>query len=412
MPIPENTDDRVYENKVRSTTLKLLAYCRRENWSGYEPYDALNSRIFEKVPILDFKLFRLGLTQILKRSAINVRSLLLIPKTQNPKALGLFLSALLKLSKSGIAEADQLIDTIVDQQLALRSKDSEYWNWGYNFPWQTRSVLVPRWAPNLVCTVFVADSLLDLYEERKDTRYLEIAASSADYLVNKLYWTQGQHVGFSYPLPGLPQNRVHNATFLASALLLRVHHYTGNPKLLEPALHGARYAAAQQRNDGGWMYGELPSQQWIDNFHTGFNLCALRSIAKYGNTTEFDANLRKGLDFYLKHFFRSDGSVTYFHDRTYPFDTHSVAQAIITLIALKDLYPESLSLAKSVLDWAMQHMWDEREGFFYYRVHSYCTIKTSYMRWTQAWMLLALSTLLADLSAANETPMIAPSTLR
>ena len=40
-------------------------------------------------------------------------------------------------------------------------------------------------------------------------------------------------------------------------------------------------------------------------------------------------------------------------------------------------------------------MWDER-GFFYYRVLRFGTIRTSYMRWSQAWMLLALATLLAD----------------
>jgi len=71
-----------------------------------------------------------------------------------------------------------------------------------------------------------------------------------------------------------------------------------------------------------------------------------------------------------------------------------VAQSIITLILLRDLDPGSVSLARSVLQWAMENMWDDR-GFFYYRVLRSCTIRTSYMRWSQAWMLLALSTLLS-----------------
>ena len=37
-------------------------------------------------------------------------------------------------------------------------------------------------------------------------------------------------------------------------------------------------------------------------------------------------------------------------------------------------------------------MWDER-GFFYYRVLRGLTIRTPYMRWSQAWMLFALITL-------------------
>src|SRR5512139_2210165 len=89
---------------VKTVTLKLLAYCQANDWAGYDPYDALNSKIFETLPFLDFRLFRLGLTQLLKRSPVNFRPLLLIPKTQNPKAIALFLMAFLKLKKLGLLE--------------------------------------------------------------------------------------------------------------------------------------------------------------------------------------------------------------------------------------------------------------------------------------------------------------------
>jgi len=72
-----------------------------------------------------------------------------------------------------------------------------------------------------------------------------------------------------------------------------------------------------------------------------------------------------------------------------------VAQSILTLLAFRDLDPLNVPLARSVFDWAMKHMWDER-GFFYYRVLRLCTIRTSYMRWSQAWMLLALSSWLSE----------------
>jgi len=80
--------------------------------------------------------------------------------------------------------------------------------------------------------------------------------------------------------------------------------------------------------------GEGPSQRWIDNFHTGYNLCALRSIGRYAETTEFESSILRGLEFYRAHFFREDGAPRYFHNRTYPVEIHSVAQSIITLIAL------------------------------------------------------------------------------
>jgi hypothetical protein len=380
---------------IKSTAGKLLRYCRANDWAGYDPYDALNSRLFMAVPALQSRVPRLILTQILKRSPINVRGLLQIPKTQNPKGIALFLSALLKAPVLCTGESGDLVASLKDRLVALRSADSPYWCWGYSFPWQTRSMVVPRGTPNLVCTTFVADALLDLYEQSHESRCLEMAVSAADYVLNELYWSDGTSAaGFGYPLPSA-RNQVHNANFLAAALLCRVYKYTGNKKFLDPALRAARYSAAKQHSDGSWAYGEAPSQQWIDNFHTGYNLCGLQAISRDAGTTEFESCIRRGFNFYRAHFFRDDGAVRYFHDRTYPVDIHCVAQSIITLLAFKNLDPDNVRSAHSVFQWAMKNMWDDR-GWFYYRVLRLATIRTSYMRWSQAWMLLALSSLLHE----------------
>lgn len=387
---------------VKTATLKLLAYCQDSDWSGYEPYDALNSKVVSALPFLDSRLPRLALTQILKRSPINIRPILLIPKTQNPKAVGLFLSAFVKLSKIGIANDDALVETMIERLIALRSEGTSYWCWGYNFPWQTRSPLVPRWAPNLVCTYFAASALLDVYEQRQDLRCLDMAVSAAEYILKELYWDDGTNLGFSYPLPSV-HGRIHNANFLAAALLCRVYKHTQEKRFLDPALKVTRFAAAHQHSDGSWYYGELPSQHWIDNFHTGFNLGALRTIGASAGTTEFDASLRRGFTFFRDHFFCEDGSVKYYHDRTYPIDTHCIAHAIITLLEFKGLDSGNVPLARAVFQWAMDHMWDER-GFFYYRILRFCTIRTSYIRWTQAWMFLAMSMLLCEPETVGPQP--------
>jgi hypothetical protein len=224
--------------------------------------------------------------------------------------------------------------------------------------------------------------------------------SAAEYLLDELYWSHGNSVaGFCYPLPSV-RGQVHNANFLAAALLCRVYKHTGQDRFLDPALGAARCSAAKQRADGSWRYGEAPSQHWIDNFHTGYNLCALRAIGRYAETDEFESRIRHGFEFYRTHFFRDDGAARYFHNRTYPLDIHCVAQSIITLLAFKDLDSTSVELAQSVLRWAMKHMWDDR-GFFYYRVLRLHTIRTSYMRWSQAWMLLAMATLLGQSKVAG-----------
>jgi hypothetical protein len=233
-----------------------------------------------------------------------------------------------------------------------------------------------------------------------------MAVSAAEYILNVLYWTEGDSIGFSYPLPSI-RGQVHNANFLAAALFCRVYKHTGEEKYLGPALKATRYSVARQRADGSWYYAESKKQRWIDNFHTGYNLSALQSISRDLQTTEFESCIRRGFEFYRSHFFREDGAVKYFHDKTYPLDTHCVSQSIITLVEFKDFDPGNVPLACSVFRWCMDNMWDDR-GFFYYRILRFCTIRTSYMRWTQVWMFLALATLLSESGIAPQDSSAVP----
>jgi len=385
--------------ELRDTVVRLLTYCKDNEWGGYDPYDALNSALYRATPCCRNRLCNIAFTQILKRLPVNLRPLLQVPREQNAKGVALFLSALLKLTRAGIASAADGA-ALVRLLAALRSPEEGYWCWGYSFPWQTRSHLVPKGAPNLVCTSFVANALLDAHEEWRGAIELSMAASAADYLLEKLYWEDGgERAGFSYPLPGI-RVQVHNANFLGAALLSRVFRHTGERRYLEAALRAARYSAGEQHSDGSWDYGELPSQRWVDNFHTGYNLCALRTVGRCAGTTEFEPALLRGYRFYREHFFRPDGAPKYFHDREYPIDVHCVAQSLITLTLLKDLDESAAVQACRTYRWSMRHLWDGR-GYFHYRIGPFMKNTISYMRWSQAWMLLALAVLMEG-GAAKE----------
>jgi hypothetical protein len=378
---------------LENVTQRLFNYCRSHDWAGHDPYDALNSRVLQSLPIKRSRLIRLALTQFMKRSPIDLRPALRVPETQNPKALGLFLSALIKLSRRGFLADDNLISLLVDRLDALRSSGLPYDCWGYSFPWQSREVLVPRGYPNIVCTVFVGKALVEAYLSTGLTRCLEMSRNAAEYVLNDLYWTEGPtSAGFSYPIPGVRWH-IYNADLLGAVLLCRVYRLTGDRKFLEPALRVARSVARRQREDGAWVYGDLPEQQWIDNFHTGYNLSALAELRAYGEAGEFTAPLSRGFDFYLRSFFEDDNRPKYYHDRVYPVDIHCLAQSIITLIDLRDIDGSAIRRASRLFRWALGHMWSPK-GYFYYRVHPLYKNRISYMRWSQAWMLLALSALL------------------
>lgn len=389
------------KSEIKSVFFKLLAYCRAEGWAGYDPYDALTSQLLTKIPILDSRLPRLALTQLLKRSPTNVRHLAQIPKVQNSKGMALFLSALLRKSSEDLSDRDNLIQYMVTRLSDLRSEGVAYDCWGYSFPWQTRNMLVPQGSPNVVCTTFVASSLIDAYEQTGERRCLEMAVSAAEYILNDLYWSDGEAAGFSYPMPKV-KSHTYNASLLAAALLCRVARLTNDEKFVEAATRTARYAVSKQREDGSWFYGDSPESRWIDNFHTGYNLGALRSIGNSLETEEFEASIRRGFRFYRANFFRKDAAPKYFHNQAYPLDIHCVAQSILTLIEFKDLDSTNIALAHSVFKWAVSHMWDER-GFFYYRVLRFIKVRTPYMRWSQAWMLLALVSLMGESDGGMES---------
>ncbi|HRD02756.1 MAG TPA: hypothetical protein PLP57_08975 [Candidatus Saccharicenans sp.] len=380
-------------SEIEEVARRLWVYCLKNDFSGYDPYDALNSPLFSHGPWARSRLVRLAATQGLKRLPINIRPLLLIPKTQNPKALAIFLKAALRLTSAGIIENMEIIKYLIKRIAELRTAEANYYGWGYNFPWQTRTIFVPRGAPNLVCTIFVADALLDAYDIIGKAECLKMARTAVDYIFNELFWSEKGSAGFSYPQPGIKEH-TYNANLLGAALLSRISKVTREKNYLEAALTVAGYAASCQNKDGSWYYGERAESRWIDNFHTGYNLIALRDLKKYAETDEFDQTIKKGFSFYIKNFFRQDGAPKYYHDRVYPIDSHCLAQSIITLEAFRELNKDARQLSLSVLKWGLENMWSGK-GYFYYQRNRFYTNLIPYMRWTEAWMLLALSELLA-----------------
>lgn len=380
---------------IEKTTRQLIDYCRQNRWAGYDPYDALNSRIFQKVAVLNNRIGRLFLTQAMKRSPVNLRPILCIPKGENPKGLAVFILAMFLLSEKGVAVDSDLIYHLLNRLTELRSRDVPLYCWGYNFDWQNRDGLLPKFAPNIICTTFAGNALLEAFSKLSDTKYLNMAISAGEFILTGLRITRFRDDELCFSYTPYDEGQIHNANLLGASFLSRLYSLTGEAKFLQSSWEAANYSVRRQKQDGSWVYGEGRNQQWIDNFHTGYNLCALRNIARYLKTDEFEMCIHRGFKFYKEHFFLNDGQPKYYHDRTYPIDIHSVAQSIITLVEFKDLDENNIRLANTVLEWAIANMWDER-GYFYYQITPYYKNKIPYIRWSQAWMLLALATVFGE----------------
>lgn len=369
---------------------KLKQYCESENFKGWDPYDGLNSKVFQALGLNKIKFFRLAWIQIFKRNPINLRNILMVPKGYNPKGLGLFLTSYCNLYKTEPKnEYLKTIQFLADKILDLQTPGFSGACWGYDFDWQNRAFFLSKGTPTVVATSFISYALLDAYDVTKDKRYLNTALSSADFILNDLKRTPKKK-GFVFSYSPFDETRVYNASLLGSRLLARLYSYQPNGVFLEAARESVEAVANVQRNDGAWIYGEHEVQGWVDSFHTGYNLECISEYQKYSGDDSFQSNIDQGLDYYLKNFFLEDGTPKYYDTKTYPIDIHTSAQLIATLYRL-DVLKENQQLIDKVLNWTIVHMQNKDHGYFYYQLKQGISSKIPYMRWAQAWMFYAFS---------------------
>lgn len=375
--------------------LSLKSFCEKENFKGWDPYDGLNSKIFKTLQLDKLRLFRLAWIQLFKRNPVNLRRLLLVPKQYNAKGLALFLTGYCNLYKADPQKEDlDKITFLANKLIQLKSKDFSGACWGYNFDWQSRAFYLPKNTPTVVVTSFVASALMDAYDVTKKNLYLETALTSADFIMKDLHRTK-KNKGFIFSYSPFDKTCVYNASLLGSKLLARAYSYNKDKALIKAA-KGSIFACANvQRKDGAWIYGELNIQNWVDSFHTGYNLECIYEYQKYSGDLSFQSHLNRGLSYYLENFFLEDGTPKYYDNKTYPIDIHAPAQFMATLYKL-ELLDENKELVYKVLNWTVKNMQDPHDGYFYYQLKKGISSKIPYMRWAQAWMFYGLSFMLLD----------------
>lgn len=382
----------------------LKSYCEAENFAGWDPYDGLNSKVFKATPLKRWDLARLAWIQSFKRSPINLRKLLLVPKQHNAKGIGLFLNGycnLYALAEKGDTRFGSKSEIIyrINQlaQLLLNMQHKGYSGscWGYNFDWQARRLfLFPADTPTVVATSFCVTALLNAYQITKNQTYLDTALSAGNFVLQDLNRSEYKSgFLFSYsPLNG--NNTVFNASLLGAKILSQLYSYNKNQTYKQTAETAIKACVQAQAKDGSWVYGMLPVQSWIDSFHTGYNLDAIQTYQDNTGDMQFSMAISKGFQYYITNFFLSNGTPKYYHDKTYPIDIHCPGQLFVNLSVNKK-FKEHKILAQTVCDWVIDNMQDSK-GYFYYQLKKGVSSKISYMRWSNAFMFNALTYLILE----------------
>jgi len=365
--------------------INILKQSENSDFKGYDPYDGLNSPLIDILPILKNKYSMILLTQFFKNFPLNLRPVMRIKKERNAKGIALFVSGILRLhniKKDGkyLQSAYVLLDWLKKN----KSPYTDYFAWGYNFPWQSRNSFKPKYFPNIVTTSFVAQSFLDCYAQTKNKEFLDIATSSASFMINELnIYKDKKGICFSYS--PADNERVYNATLLAAWFLLRLWKFNRIEKLYKYGTESLQFAMKNQNEDGSWFYGKNKNQKWIDNFHTGYNLWALKEIGKLIDFNGLNERTEKGLNYYIKNLFDKKYIPKYYHNKKYPLDIHSFAVSIIVFLKYG-----KLKEANQILKQAFDFLYSGK-GYFYYRQYPFFINKMDYLRWSNAWMFYALT---------------------
>jgi len=381
--------------KFKESFIKLEKYIEKEHFKGYDPYDTLNSWIPFKLigkwgPILA--------TQFQKRNPVNIRSLIGIKKENNPKAMGLFLQSYSILYRK-TGEKIYLEHAKYFYHWLVNNYTNGYSGicWGYNFPWATSTKYYPVYTPSSVVTGFVIRGIYEYYKVSNDKTALEIIFSATRFIRKDLKWTKDE-TGLCISYTPIIRDLCYNASLLGAEILAINYKLNCEENSRDQAIAAVNYVLDRQKTDGVWAYstdinsGEDRMQ--ID-FHQGYVLESIFNILNYtiGKNQESENSLKRGLQYYRNIQFFDNGKSYWRIPKEYPVEIHNQTQGIITFSRLWPYYPGGPNFANTIAAWTIENMQDD-DGYFYYQKFKTHTNKISYMRWSQAWMLLALTNLI------------------
>jgi hypothetical protein len=326
-------------------------------------------------------------TQVVKRSPLDLRPLLGVRPAQSAAALAQVLSACALGSFIAEEERPGRIAHLVRRLEECRCEGFDEPCWGYHFDVQTRVFFYPKGSPNTIATAFAGLALLDAHEATGEARSLDLAMGAGEFFLAHVPQTEaGTGAYFGY-LAG-DRTPIHNANMLVCALLARLARHTGRGDMRATAEAGVEYAVAHQRADGSWPYGEEPHLSWVDGFHTGYVLDCLMDCVEAG--TAGGAAVERGLAYYRDRLFLADGTPRYFPSSTYPVDSQCVAQGIQTFARAARSRPEHARTAWSVFGFALRKM-RRADGAFCFQRRRLWRNPAPHVRWSEAPMLLALT---------------------
>ena len=305
---PSNNIKPILEQSIK----KLEKWVEDHNYKGYDPADGLTSYL-RPLTFSNLFLDRL-LQQFVWRSPINIRPIVGVKPLDSFIGRGYMAWGYLTMLKM---TADENYKNKAVSCLEWLAKNKapgfEHYSWGKMFDFASRGGRQGKFEPITVWTSLIGQAFLEGYETIGDKKYLEIAESICSWIIERPRNQTDSGFCLNYTPFGKGDCTIHNQSMLAAAMLARTAKFNGNDEYFKVAREAIKYTCTRQLPDGSWYYGEEPKYHWIDNFHTGYNLDALKCYIESTNDKTYENNLKKGFNFFKNNFFESTGRPKYYH---------------------------------------------------------------------------------------------------
>jgi hypothetical protein len=387
------------EDRYLDATQRVMAYAEAQCYSGYSKFDACNSP-YVRAATLGNKWLRGAAILSVNRFPYNIRPLLGVKKSVNPKGMALFARAYFDLYQA--TGGEEFLDkgkSCIDWLIKNPSRGYSGICWGYNFDWQSLLFYAPRHTPNCVVTVFAGEALIRAYETTGDASYLGAAQDATRFLLRDLpVLHEDERMKCVSYVPAKVSTAVLNINAILAAFLAKVWKHTKDETYLAEAGKLLEYVIINRTGYGAWYYTTPPGNSPIrhDNYHTGGILDAILEYSDYTGKREHMGAYGEGLSYYRKNLFMEDGAPKWMNDQIYPHDIHGSAQGIITFAKAARIDGRHGEFARKIADWALDNLYDAEKGLFYYQQGRFITHRFTLMRWCNAWMCRALSEMVLD----------------
>jgi hypothetical protein len=391
---------------VETSILKLDRWVDENGWEGYDPYDLKGTALYQFLlkpsnysKSKNVALFVLN--EIEDRYPFQMRDIFKIKKQLNAKALGLFAKSYLNLyqsfqNKDYLQKAENCLKLLLNNN----SKNYQFLSWGYPFDWQA-GIFIPKGTPSSVVCSIVGDAFWEAYVVTGKVEYLDVCRDICNFFLNDLNIDEIDENCICFSYTPLDHFHVHNANLFVGEFLSRIGKEIDNDNWIDYGKKAANYAVLEQNTDGSIYYWGRDQNNFkpnhSDHYHTGFEIRLLFNIWKNTGDIKYYNSFYKYFLYYQKNFFLTS-DIEIIPKMTpallFPINIHSCSESILCNATLAKIFPESKKILFPLTEWIVNNLQTE-EGWFIYKIKEqqgvYVKCSIPFIRWGEAWMMLALS---------------------